>query len=495
MNGEFAISLDPDNWDALRTQAHRMLDDMFDHLASITERPLWQHLPADARHTQFRQPLPHAPQALENVHAEFMQHILPYTLGNIHPGFMGWVHGGGTPVGMVAEMLAAGINANLGGRDHAPIEVERQITHWMRELFGFPAAASGLFVTGTSMANLIAVIIAKTCALGAETRHAGLGEAGIRLRAYTSTDAHNCISKAMAVVGLGSDALRRIGVDADHRMNLAELAATVAADRAAGYVPFLVVGTAGSVNVGAIDDLNALADFAHTEGLWLHVDGAFGALARLSPEIAPQLDGIERVDSIAFDFHKWGQVPYDAGFVLVRDGELHRRAFAENADYLQNHEHGMAAGAPWPCDFGPDLSRGFRALKTWFTLKTYGADALGNVISSSCRLAQQLAARIDAEAELERLAPVALNIVCFRYVAPTLDAEATNALNTRLVIDLQEAGRVAPSSTRIRGQVAIRAALVNHRTSEADIEALIDATLHQGRLRLAALSPSLPPTA
>lgn len=460
-----------------------MLDDMFDYLSSITERPLWQHLPAEARETCFRQALPHAPQALESVHREFMQQILPYTLGNIHPGFMGWVQGGGTPVGMLAEMLAAGINANLGGRDHAPIEVERQITHWMRELFAFPPNASGLFVTGTSMANLIAVIIAKTRALGPETRRAGLGETGIKLRAYTSTDAHNCISKAMAVVGLGSDAMRRIGVDADHRMNLQELADAVAADRAAGYTPFLVVGTAGSVNVGAIDDLDALADFAQSQGLWLHVDGAFGALARLSPEIAPQLAGIERVDSIAFDFHKWGQVPYDAGFVLVRDGELHRRAFAENADYLQNHEHGMAAGAPWPCDFGPDLSRSFRALKTWFTLKAYGADAMGEVISTSCRLAKKLAERIKAEPELELLAPVALNIVCFRYLAPALDAEATNALNTRLVIDLQEAGRVAPSSTRIRGQVAIRAALVNHRTTEADIDALIEATLHHGRLR------------
>jgi aromatic-L-amino-acid decarboxylase len=467
-------NLDPSDWPALRTQGHRMLDDMFDFIEHIRERPVWRPIPDRVR-ARFREALPTTPTELAAVHDEFMHNILPHATGNTHPGFMGWVHGGGNVPGMLAEMLAAGLNANLGGRDHMPIEVERQIVHWLRQLFDFPTGASGLFVTGTSMANLLGVLVARTGALGVDVRRNGVASSGARLIAYTSEAAHGCIAQAMDISGLGIDALHVIPTNDRHQIDTEALARAIAEDRAAGFAPFLVVGTAGTVDIGAIDDLAAVAAIAQREGLWFHVDGAFGALAILAPDLAPRLAGIAQADSIALDFHKWAQVPYDAGFILVRDGVTHQSTFASPAAYLRRETRGLAAGSPWPCDFGPDLSRGFRALKTWFTLKVYGTDALGATISQTCALARYLESRILATPQLELLAPVQLNIVCFRY-----RGEEADRLNARIVADLHESGICAPSTTRIGDALAIRAAIVNHRTERRDVDALLDAVMAFG---------------
>jgi aromatic-L-amino-acid/L-tryptophan decarboxylase len=477
LQSQASETLDPQNWDEIRAQGHRMLDDMLDYAANIRQRPVWSPIPDEAR-ARFRAALPAAPTALDEVYSEFTEAVVPYATGNVHPGFMGWVHGGGTAVGMLAEMLAAGLNANLGGRDHMPIEVERQIVEWMRALFGLPDGASGIFVTGTSTANLMAVLVARTAALGSEVRQHGIGQPGALLTAYTSKAAHGCITKAMDIAGFGSDALRNIAVDSNHRIDVAALRKQIATDREAGLKPFLVVGSAGTVDIGAIDDLAALATLCREEKLWFHVDGAYGALGMLSPALAPRLAGIEHADSIALDFHKWGQVPYDAGFLLVRDGRQHRDAFAAPAAYLRRETRGLAAGVSWPCDFGPDLSRGFRALKTWFTLKTYGTEKLGAVIARTCALAQYLEARISVEPRLELMAPVQLNIVCFRY-----RATESCKVNRDLVADLHESGIAAPSTTVLDGQLAIRAAIVNHRTDVCDIDALIAAVLEFGAQR------------
>jgi glutamate/tyrosine decarboxylase-like PLP-dependent enzyme len=300
--------LDPADWAEFRRQSHRMLDDMLDHLEGVRGRPVWRPVP-EAVKRRLDEGLPQAPTPLGEVYDAFRELVLPYGGGNIHPGFFGWVQGGGTPTGMLAEMLAAGMNANLGGREHAPVHVERQVIAWCREIFGLPATASGLLVGGTSTANLIALLVARTAALGRAVRREGLGERGARLTAYASRAAHGCIRKAMEMSGLGANALRLVAVDEDHRMDLAALARAVAEDRRRGFLPFFVAGTAGTVDVGAIDDLAGLADLSAAEGLWLHVDGAFGALAMLSPELQPKLRGIEQADSIAFDFHNWGQVP------------------------------------------------------------------------------------------------------------------------------------------------------------------------------------------
>ncbi len=467
-------TLDPADWTQLRALGHQILDDMFDHLEGIRARPVWQQMP-DAARDSLRAPLPRAPGSLADAYRSLQDNVIPYTVGNPHPGFMGWVHGAGTPVGIVAEMIAGALNANVGGRNQAPVEVERQVSQWMAALFGFPATARGVFVTGTSIANFMGVVVARTQALGRDVRTHGLA-AHAGLRAYASAEAHGCIAKAMDMAGFGTAALRTVRVDAAGRMDVQDLAAQVDADRRNGLRPFLVVASAGTVNTGAIDPLATLADFTRAQGIWLHVDGAYGALGMLAPDVAPLLDGIARADSLAFDFHKWGQVPYDAGYFLARDGAHMLDAFAAPAAYLQRASTGLAAGTAWPCDVGPDLSRGFRALKTWLTFQVYGADAIGRSISATCALARYLAERVAAEPSLELVAPVTLNIVCFRYVCA--DPER---VNREIVLALYDEGRVAPSATTLYGRYAIRAAIVNHRTCRADVDALVEAVLRAGR--------------
>lgn len=451
-----------------------MLDDMLDYLADIRQRPVWQPAPASATQA-FESSLPHAQGSLAAAYDAFTEHVLPYAIGNAHPGFMGWVHGGGSVVGMLAEMLAAGLNANLGGREQMPIVVERQIVQWMRELFDFPMSASGLFVTGSSMANLMAIWIARYRALGKAVRSQGLREQP-QLIAYTSTGAHGCIDRAMDLAGLGTNQLRKIPVDDRHRMRVDQLVAAIQRDQSAGHQPFCVVATSGSVDVGAIDDMAAIAKVAKQHNLWFHVDGACGALGKFSSQIAKQLAGIELADSIALDFHKWVQVPYDAGFLLVRDGATHHDTFAAPAAYLRRETRGMAAGSPWPCDFGPDLSRSFKALKVWFALQVYGAERLGQMMDHTCELAQYLADRVRSTPELELAAGVTLNIVCFRYIAAESDK-----VNAEIVVQVQESGVAAPSSTTVDGRLAIRAAIFNHRAQRCDVDTLVNAVLVAGR--------------
>lgn len=468
------MTLDPADWTDLRHLGHQMLDDMVDFLQTIHAAPLWQ-APDNAR-ASLASGLPVKATALDAVYSQFQQHILPFGSGNLHPGFMGWVQGAGTPVGMLAEMLAAGLNANVGGRHHMAIAVEQQVVAWMRTLFKFPDAAQGLFLTGASQANFVATLLARNRALGVMARHQGVAVNNKTLTAYASCEAHNCIPRALDMAGIGSDQLRLIRVDDQYRIDLGALKAAIATDRAAGLTPYMIVGSAGTVNVGSIDDLDALADIAADEGLLFHVDGAIGALAMMSDELQPQLAGIERADSIAFDFHKWGHVPYDAGFILVRDGAAQKAAFASAAAYLGRAPQGLAAGDWWPCDYGPDLSRGFRALKTWFTLKTYGTEALGAAMSANCRLARALAAQVSGHAALELMAPVALNIVCFSYRSPHADI-----LNKHIVEHLHLAGEVAPSLTIVNGRPVIRACILNHRTTESDIDRLVTSVLNLGR--------------
>jgi glutamate/tyrosine decarboxylase-like PLP-dependent enzyme len=330
------------------------------------------------------------------------------------------------------------------------------------------------------MANMVAVLVARSNALGQGVRAAGLQSAP--LAAYASAAAHGCIPRALDMAGIGSAALTLIPADGHHRMDTAALHTAITQDREAGRIPFLVVGTAGTVDTGAIDPLAEIAGIAAAHNLWFHVDGAFGATACVSPRLRPLLAGIERADSLAFDFHKWAQVPYDAGCVLVRDPKIHIETFAQSLAYLTHAERGLAGNPPWPRDLGPDLSREFRALKVWMTIRAYGLDGLARVVESGCAIAQHLAARIAREPTLELLAPVSLNIVCFRVAE---GADDLNTLNHEIVADLQEAGIAAPSTTTIAGKLAIRAALFNHRTTLEDADALVDGVLEMAKRRQA----------
>ncbi len=467
-----APSLDPADWPAFRAQAHAVLDACLDHLQSVADGPVWRPVP-DSVKQFFAAPIPRDGAPLDRILAECAASVMPYATGNLHPRFFGWVHGAGTPVGVVAEMIAATLNANCGGRDHGAIYIERQVIAWCRTIFGLPESTSGVLTVGTSMASVIAIATARHLALRGE-EEGGPTDSKCRLVGYCSAQVHVALKKAFKLLGFGAQQLRILPVESEFTLSAEALAAAIAADRASGLLPFLVIGTAGTVNTGACDDLTALAAVARREGLWFHVDGAFGAWAKIAG--APWSDlvrGIEAADSLAFDFHKWLSVPYDAGCVLVRDGAAHRAAFAERPDYLA-HGRALAGGDPWPSDFGIDLSRGNRALKIWMTLKHHGLDQLGRMIAKNCAGAQHLAARIAASDAFAVAAPVPLNIVCF-HLKQRGTAEADDAKIAAIVERLQISGTAAPSTTRIADRLCIRVAILNHRTENADLDILLQA--------------------
>jgi glutamate/tyrosine decarboxylase-like PLP-dependent enzyme len=473
---QMSDSLDPADWPAFRGQAHALLDTLLDHVQHAAEGPVWRPVP-DAVKARLAQPSPDQPTDVAALCGEIGELILPYGTGNIHPRFWGWVHGSGTPGGILAEMTAATLNANCGGRDHVAIYVERTVIGWARQWFGLPETTGGVLVGGTSVANMLGIAVARHHRVGDALRTQGL--AGRRLVAYASTQAHMSMAKAFEVLGLGRESLRAIPVDGDYRMDLVALAQAIAADRAAGLDPFCVVASVGTVNCGAIDDLEGVAALCREQDLWFHVDGAFGSLAILAPDLAPRLAGIEQADSLAFDFHKWLHVPYDAGCILVRDGALQRAAFGGRPDYLATMG-GLSGGDPWPCDLGIDLSRGFRALKVWFTLREHGTARLGAAISRNCAQAVELARCLASRPPIEVVAPVGLNIVCCRYRPPGVDGERLDRLNAALVIRLQESGVAVPSTCRLQGRLAIRICITNHRSRDDDFALLVDAIERTG---------------
>jgi len=461
-----------------------MVDDMIGYLETVRDRPAWQPIPERVR-ASLRAPLPQEPSDPERVYEEFRRDLLPYPLGNIHPRFWGWVIGTGTPLGALSEMLAATMNPNVGGGEHVAPQLELQVIAWCKEMLGYPSEASGLLVSGGSMANLVGIAVARDAK--AEVDLGAVGLAGIPrpMTLYASGETHNSVRKAAALVGLGRESLREIPVDSEFRIDLGALERAIGADRAAGRLPFCVVGNAGTVNTGAIDDLEALADLCRSENLWLHVDGAFGALAALSSRLKSRVRGMERADSLAFDLHKWMYMPFEVGCALVRHPEEHRRTFTVPADYLVHAERGAASGSTWLSDYGLQLSRGFRALKVWMSLKEHGIHKYARLIEQNVDQARYLAERVEANPELELLAPVPLNIVCFRFVAPRLSDERLNALNEEVLFQLQESGVAVPSSTRIDGRYALRVAIVNHRSRREDFDLLVREVLDRGR-RLAA---------
>lgn len=474
-------TLDPSDWDAFRRLAHRAVDDMVSHLQHIGERPVWQPVPAEVA-AQFRAPLPRGPQGAEAAYEDFRRWVQPWQMGNTHPRFWGWFMGNGTPFGALAEYLGATMNPNMGGGNHVGNHVEQQVVDWCRELIGLPASAGGLLVSGASMANLTALGVARTViGGGARVRERGLAALDAPLRFYASSEVHSCVQKALELMGHGAESLVRVPVDADYRLPCDALARRIAADRAAGWRPCAVIATAGTINTGAVDPLQELAALCRREGLWLHVDGAIGAVLAASDRERPRIAGIELADSVALDLHKWLHVPFEAGCVLVREASQQRDTYSLTPAYLEHAERGLAAGAHWFSDYGIQLSRGFRALKVWLSLKEHGIERYGRMIERNIAQAAQLCTLLDGEPELERLAPAPLNIVCFRYRVPGRDDEALNALNAELLVRLHESGVAVPTYTTLQGRYCLRVALCNHRTQDEDLRLLVDAVLREGR--------------
>jgi glutamate/tyrosine decarboxylase-like PLP-dependent enzyme len=478
-------TLDPEDWEAMRALGHRMLDDMLDYMKGVRERPVWQHIPAEVT-TQFNGPLPLDPQSPDEVYQEFLETVLPYPVGNIHPRFWGWVFGTGTALGALAELLAASMNTNTGGIDfHSANYVEKQVIDWFREMLGFPSEAGGLLTSGCSAANLIGLAVARNTKAEFDLRLEGIQQAPAhKMVLYASQEIHSSVQKAVELLGLGSAALRLVPVNDYFQIDLEALKTTITQDREEGHQPFCVVGAAGTTNTGAIDDLEALADICQQEGLWLHVDGAFGAWAVLAPAARMQVAGIERADSLAFDLHKWMYMPYEIGCVLVRRDADQRNAFSLTPAYLAHGEsgRGMTGGdLPWLSDYGYQLSRGFRALKAWMSLKEHGSRKFGRLIQQNIDQALYLAELIEAAPELELVSPVTLNVVCFRYIEPGLDDAALDTLNKHILIELQEQGIAAPSGTIIRGKYVLHVAHCNHRSQREDFDILVRQVIQIGQ--------------
>jgi glutamate/tyrosine decarboxylase-like PLP-dependent enzyme len=465
-------TLDPEDWSEVRRLGHELLDDLIDGLATVGDRPAWTSIPDEVK-ARFGQPAAPHPTQLSEVLDDLRRDILPYATGNTHPGWFGWVHGTGTVEGALAELVAGFMNCNVGGRDHAAVYVERQVVRWLSDLFGFPAGSGGLLVSGTSVATVVGLAVARESTAPGEMRRRGLAAAPGPLITYAADGAHVSVRKALELLGLGAESLRRVPADPLTGLDPSALETMIAADREAGLHPFCVVGTAGSVTIGAIDDLAAVADVCARHELWLHVDAAFGGALALSPRLRPRLAGIERADSLAFDLHKWIHVPYDAGCVLVRDGDLHRATFSADRNYLSRFERGTGAGDPWFTDFGPELSRGFRALKVWVTLRTHGLDRLGQMVEKNCEQAAWLADRLEGSDGWALAAPTSLNVVCFRAEPRGGGAVETDSMNREIAIRVQESGVAVPSTAEIDGRLCIRVAITNHRTRRGDLDALL----------------------
>ncbi|MEL7372651.1 MAG: pyridoxal-dependent decarboxylase, partial [Myxococcota bacterium] len=385
-------TLDPDDWEQIRSIGHVMLDDMFDYIRDVRERPAWQS-PSEAARQAMASPLPRSGRSIREVYDQFKRSILPFPTGNIHPRFWGWVMGNGTPVGMLAELLGGAMNCHVSGYDQGATLVEHQVLRWLTELMDFPAGSTGLLVSGGTVANLIGVAVARNHVLGDEVRAEGVGRSDVVL--YCSEQTHGWIDRTAELLGLGRTAIHKIPVDTDHRLQLDVLKARIARDRSAGRQPLCVIGNAGTVACGATDDLEAIANLAAQENLWFHVDGAFGAMAKLSPQHRHIVDGLERADSVAFDLHKWGYMQYELGVVLFRDAKAHDAAFSFNPSYLDSFRGGIALNPTEFASKGIQLSRGFRALKAWMQLSTYGTDTIGNIIGQNIEQVAYLRRLID----------------------------------------------------------------------------------------------------
>jgi len=476
-------ALDPERF---RRLAHDAVDLVADYLAGISAGPVFAPMTPAQRTRLMQEPLGAAGVSPEAVLERVRAAVLPHAMGNGHPRFFGWVNSPPAPIGVIADFLAAALNPSCAGGDHAAIYVERAAVRWLMELIEFPTEGSmGLLVSGGSAATIVALAAARHTATlqdGWNVRTEGLQQARPALRLYVTADGHSCIQKATEILGLGVQSIRKVATDERHRMDVGALRAAVATDRAAGTRPFCVAASAGTVGTGAIDPLDEIADLCAAERLWLHVDGAYGAVGAALPTHRARYAGLARADSVALDPHKWLSVPVECGAVLVRDGRLLRETFSLVPDYLRTEVDRGFGGLPWYSEYGIQQTRGFRALKLWMTLQHLGRDGVRDLIAHHLALAQHLAGLVDAAPDLERLGHVELSIVCFRYTPASLkgDDRALDALNERVMEEVQASGAAFLTQTTLGGRFALRACILHYATTESDVAALVDAVREMG---------------
>lgn len=465
------IDLTPEQF---RQLGYRAVDLLAEQLAGLPQAPSRRPVPDALRQQLMGQPLPAEGRPAAEVLEAVAKCVLPYPMGNISPRFFAWVNSPAAPLGVLAELLAGGMNSSVAGGDHAATYVEHAVLGWLKQLLGYPAESGGLLISGGSMANLVGLAVMRFVKAQGAIRARGFGEEPAPMVVYTSAQGHSCIEKAVELLGIGHDYLRKIPTDRDQRLDLDLLKAHIAADRAAGLRPVCVAASAGTVNTGAIDPLDALAELCAAEGLWFHVDGAYGGVGALAEQTAGLYAGMERADSLAIDPHKWLYMPVECGCVFVRDAQAMRDAFSLIPPYLRDD-----ASLPWFSEFGPQQTRGFRALKLWMVLQQIGAQGYRELISRDIALARALQERIRARPDFELVAAGPLSVTCFRY-APA-GARDLDALNRRLLDLAQREGQVFLTSTQLDGSLVLRACIVNFRTSEADLDVLLDVLAEAGR--------------
>ena len=471
--------LDPSDWEKTRALGHQMIDDMINHISNIAASRVWSPIP-DKVKDSFKQKIPKTSTDISSIYDDFKKNILPYSLGNINPRFFSWVIGTGTVFGGLADMLASMTNNNVAIGDHSALYVDHQVVNWCKEMMNFPPSGSGVLVSGASIANITALIVARNAACP-DIREKGLHSQKGRLTAYCSTETHNCITKAVEIIGLGTEGLRKIPVNDDMTINIELLQSAIKKDRDSGHIPFCIIGNAGTVNTGATDSLDELLEIARREKIWLHIDGAFGALAKLTPRFEDRLQALEKVDSVAFDLHKWMYMPYEVGCVLFKNPDLHKAAFSGKVNYLAAHERGLPGGPDTISNYGMELSRGFKALKVWMSLREHGIEKYKRLINQNIDQAFYLGEQIGQMEDLELLTPVTLNIVCYRYNPGGRSEDELNTMNKELLMRMHEQAVAAPSYTIIHGAYAIRVAITNHRTRKNDLDAMLLGTRTIGK--------------
>lgn len=464
-------SLDPADWTETQETARRMVEDAFAHIGTLRDRPVWQQMPQSVR-DHFETNVPLDPMPVGAVYEEFQSHVLPYAMGNTHPRFWGWYMGSGNMTGAMADFLAAIDGSNLGGGNTAAAQVDRQVVNWLKQMVEFPASASGTLTSGGSVANMVCLTVARNKMAGVDVREEGITALPKPLRFYTSDQVHSASQKALETLGLGRRALHIVPSDANLKLDIAALKKAIEDDRAAGYLPTCVIATAGTTNTGAIDDMPTIADLCERENMWFHVDGCIGALIKIAPENRSLVDGIERADSMALDPHKWLHTPFEAGCALVRDAALHFHTFELHGEYLEEKPRGVAA-AEFLGDYGFELSRGFKALKIWMSIKEQGVAKFGRLIDQNIAQGSYLTQLIQENALLELVAPTSINIVCFRYCGSSLAETELKELNTEIMLRLQETGVAVPSDTTVGDRHCLRVAINNHRTKKQDLDLLV----------------------
>jgi glutamate/tyrosine decarboxylase-like PLP-dependent enzyme len=464
------------------------VDRLAELLASIPSRPVTPGEPPAVVRAALGLggPLPEHGTAPEALLDDTARRLFDHSLFNGHPRFFGYITSSPAPIGMLGDLLASALNPNVGAYTLGPAatEIELETVRWIAELIGYPGDAGGVLVSGGNMANMVCFLAARAAMAPWNVREQGVAPAGReRLRVYASAETHTWIQKAADLFGLGTDALRWIPADAQQRMDVAALARTIASDRAAGDHPILVVGTAGSVSTGAVDPLPAIAALCREQRLWFHVDGAYGGLAAAVEDCPPDLRGLSDADSVAVDPHKWLYAPIEVGCALVRDAEKLRAAFSYRPPYYHFEEHETNF-----VDYGPQNTRGFRALKVWLALRQAGGSGYRRMIGDDIRLSRTMADAVTATPELE-LATQALSIATFRFVPADLRlrtaeskiSEYLNALNQRLLETIQAGGEAFVSNAVIAGRYVLRACIVNMHTRLEDVEALPGIVVRLGR--------------